>query len=41
MDGVKVLPDQLRNGTNAPNERIPPARLGFQNNWGARVIRKN
>lgn len=41
MSGERILemfPDQLRIGTNTPNERVPPARLDFQKNRGARVI---
>lgn len=37
----KVVPDQLRIGTNAPNERVPSASLGFRNNSSAWVLRKN
>ena len=37
----KTLPDQLRIGTDAPNEKVPLARFDFQKNWTARVIRKN
>ena len=35
---VKIFPDYLRIGLNAPNERSPLARLGFERNSSARVI---
>ena len=38
---MKLVPDQLRIGTDAPNEKVPLARFDFQKNWTARVIRKN
>jgi len=38
---LRGVPDKVGSGTNTPNERVPPARLDFQNNWTARVIRKN
>jgi len=38
---LRGVPDQLRIRAIAPNERVPPARLDFQKNWSARVIRKN
>jgi hypothetical protein len=40
VESVKVIPDILRIGANAPNEKVTLARLDFQKNWGARVIRK-
>ena len=36
---LRGVPDQLRIGTNAPNERVPLARLDFQKNPIARAIR--
>ena len=38
---LRGVPDQLRIGTNAPNERVPLARLIFLKKWSARAIRKN
>jgi hypothetical protein len=38
---LRIFPDYLRIGTNAPDERVPPARLHFHKNRGARVIRNN
>ena len=38
---LRGVSDQLRIGTNTPNQRVPPARLDFQKNWGARVIRNS
>jgi len=35
---LRGVPDRLRIGTNTPNDRVPPARLDFQKNRGARVI---
>ena len=37
---LKVVSDILRIGANAPNEKVTLARLDFQKNCGARVIRK-
>jgi hypothetical protein len=36
---AKALPDQLKFGAKVPNERVLPARLDFQEDWSARIIR--
>ena len=37
---LKILPEHLRIGTNAPNEGVLLARSDNKKNWSARAIRK-
>ena len=37
---AEVVPEHMRIGRNAPNERVPLARSDITKNWSARAIRK-
>ena len=37
---LKILPEHMRIGRNAPNERVLLARSDNKKNWSARAIRK-